>query len=116
MLSRLTSKIFSSFSKKKSKMEVTKTNFAEKLPLIEAAIRDAEFISIDGEFTGLHEDGAGRNSALDTPAERYEKKRRSVNKFLIVQFGMCTFHYDQQKDQYTNRAFNFYVWPKPYSR
>ena len=85
MLSRLTSKIFSSFSKK-AKMEVTKTNFAEKLPLIEAAIRDAEFISIDGEFTGLHEDG-GRNSALDTPAERYEKKRRSVNKFLIVQFG-----------------------------
>ena len=29
---------------------------------------------------------------------------------------MVTFHYDAQTDQFTNRAFNFYVWPRPFSR
>ena len=34
-------------------MEVTRHNFAEKLPLIEEAIENASFIAIDGEFTGM---------------------------------------------------------------
>ena len=29
---------------------------------------------------------------------------------------MCTFHYDAKTGQFTNRAFNFYVWPRPFSR
>ena len=33
-----------------------------------------------------------------------------------MQFGLCTFHYDEASDSYTNRAFNFYVWPRPYAR
>ena len=33
-------------------MEVTSANFKEKLPDIEAAIDNACFIAIDGEFTG----------------------------------------------------------------
>ena len=112
-------KLYSAFIRKtpinKSfKMEVTKTNFEEKLPQIEAAIEDAIFVSIDGEFTGLN-DGP-RETALDIPAERYEKARQSTNKFLLVQFGLCTFHYDPKRDKYTNKAFNFYVWPKPYNR
>ena len=76
---------------------------------------NADFISIDGEFTGLHNEES-KNSALDTPAERYAKTRKSVSKFLLVQFGLCTFRYDKKKKKYTNQAFNFYVWPRPYSR
>ncbi len=48
--------------------------------------------------------------------ERYDKVRDSVRQFLLVQFGLCTFHYDEAADKYTNRAFNFYVWPRPYAR
>lgn len=101
---------------KRAKMEITNKNFTDKLTLIEKAIASADFIAIDGEFTGLSNNEAGRNAAMDTPAERYDKVRESANKFLLVQFGLCTFHYNAKKDKYTNRAFNFYVWPKPYSR
>ena len=96
-------------------MEVTKNNFNEKLPYINKAIEEAEFLAIDGEFTGLQGSG-DRNSPLDTPAERYAKNAQCVNKFLLVQFGLCTFHYDVKKKAFTNKAFNFYVWPRPYSR
>ena len=55
-------------------------------------------------------------SALDTPAERYAKVQKTTTKFLLVQFGLTTFHYDPKKKAYSNRAFNFYVWPRPFSR
>ena len=97
-------------------MEVTKSNFAEKLPCIEKAIEEADFLAIDGEFTGLQANNEHRNSPLDTAAERYAKNAQNVNKFLLVQFGLCTFHYDVKKKAFTNRAFNFYVWPRPYNR
>lgn len=48
--------------------------------------------------------------------ERYGKVQQSARQFLLVQFGLCTFHYDVASDSYTNRAFNFYVWPRPYAR
>ena len=99
----------------KQKMEITSKNFAEKFPLIEASIDDAIFVAIDGEFTGLScKDDA--ISGIDTASERYLKAQKSTTKFLLVQFGLCTFHYDPKKKVYTNRAFNFYVWPRPFSR
>ncbi len=103
-------------SSKRVKMEVTSKNFAEKLALVESSIDSATFMTFDGEFTGLVQDEHNRHSALDTAAERYSKVRDSANRFLLVQFGLCTFHYDEKKDRFTNRVFNFYVWPKPYSR
>jgi uncharacterized protein YprB with RNaseH-like and TPR domain len=36
-------------------MEVLRKEFEEKLPLIEEAMAEADFISIDTEFTGLNE-------------------------------------------------------------
>lgn len=97
------------------KMEVTNKNFSEKLPLIEASIDDAIFIAIDGEFTGLNcKDDA--ISGLDTPSERYSKVQKTTTRFLLVQFGLCTFHYDPDKKVYSNRAFNFYVWPRPFNK
>ena len=86
----LNSKLFQFFRKSnhlnREKMEITKHNFVEKLPVIEEAIKNASFIAIDGEFTGLHDD-TFKQSSLDTPAERYAKSRNSARKFLLVQFG-----------------------------
>ena len=96
-------------------MDITTQNFKEKLPYIETSIDDAIFLSIDGEFTGLNIP-EHQVSQLDTIEERYEKVRNSTTKFMMVQFGLCTFHYDVMKKQYTNRAFNFYLWPKPFHR
>ncbi|TRY79724.1 hypothetical protein TCAL_13099 [Tigriopus californicus] len=95
-------------------MEVTAQNFKAVLPMVEKAIDEAQFVAIDGEFTGLNL--VKPVSALDLPLERYDALRESSRQFLLVQFGLCTFHYDSKKDLYTNRAFNFYVWPRPYTR
>ena len=39
-----------------------------------------------------------------------------IRQFLLIQFGLCTFHYDANTDSYSNQAFNIYVWPRPCSR
>ena len=104
-----------SFSPQKQIMDVTALNFDEKLAYIENSIDESIFLSIDSEFTGLNID-KHQISGLDTLDERYEKSRISTTQFLMVQFGLSTFHYDVQKRSYSNRTFNFYVWPKPLHR
>merc|ERR1719430_240884 len=95
-------------------MDITKGNFSARLPEMEAAIDSAIFLAIDGEFTGLNADKG--NSAFDLPAERYSKVQESASQFLLVQFGLATFHYDPAKDQFSHRAYNVYVWPRPVGR
>ena len=71
-------------------------------------------MAIDGEFTGLN---AYRNiSAFDTPAERYDKVKDSARQFLLIQFGLSTFHHIKSSDSFESRTYNFYVWPRPCSR
>ena len=53
-------------------MEVTKENFSYVLPTVIAAIDDAAFVAIDGEFTGIGGE-ANKMSPYDTVEERYEK-------------------------------------------
>ena len=52
-------------------MEITRANFKERLPDMEAAIDTAAFLAIDGEFTGLSADKG--NSPFDLPHERWAK-------------------------------------------
>ncbi|XP_048051562.1 poly(A)-specific ribonuclease PARN isoform X1 [Megalobrama amblycephala] len=99
-------------------MEVTRQNFKEVLPEVCNAVQEADFISIDGEFTGIS-DGpsvSALTNGLDTPEERYTKLRKHSMNFLLFQFGICTFRYDQAQSTYITRAFNFYIFPKPFSR
>jgi len=93
---------------------VTRHNFKARLPEIEEAIRTSSFISLDGEFTGLHTNRG--LSPFDLPEHRYQKLQESSRQFLLVQFGLCTFHYNAESDSYSNQAYNFYVWPRPCSR
>jgi len=109
IISRITSLV-----KQPRTMEITSSNFKEKLPEIEAAIDSASFLAIDGEFTGIN---AYKDiSHFDMPSERYDKLQESARQFLLVQFGLCTFHYDPATDSFSNQAFNIYVWPRPCSR
>ncbi|XP_030635781.1 poly(A)-specific ribonuclease PARN [Chanos chanos] len=99
-------------------MEVTRQNFKETLPTIYSAIEEADFLAIDGEFSGIS-DGPSVSvltNGLDTPEERYVKLKKHSMEFLLFQFGLCTFRYDQTQSKYLTKSFNFYIFPKPFSR
>ncbi|KAJ8391844.1 hypothetical protein AAFF_G00084600 [Aldrovandia affinis] len=99
-------------------MEVTRKNFKESLNTIYSAIEEADFLAIDGEFSGIS-DGpsvSALTNGLDTPEERYHKLKKHSMDFLLFQFGLCTFKYEQLQSKYVMKAFNFYIFPKPFNR
>ncbi|XP_078519219.1 poly(A)-specific ribonuclease PARN isoform X2 [Lissotriton helveticus] len=99
-------------------MEVTRSNFKESLPKVYAAIEEADFLAIDGEFSGIS-DGpsvSALTNGWDTPEERYQKLKKHSMDFLLFQFGLCTFKYDHTESRYIMKSFNFYIFPKPFNR
>ncbi|XP_041134279.1 poly(A)-specific ribonuclease PARN-like [Polyodon spathula] len=99
-------------------MEVTRKNFKECLDTIYSAIHEAEFLAIDGEFSGIS-DGpsvSALTNGLDTPEERYQKLKKHSMDFLLFQFGLCAFKYSHAEAKYIIKSFNFYVFPKPLNR
>lgn len=95
-------------------MEVTRLNFKEALPVISEAIEDASFLAIDAEFSGLTV--KKKSNSLDTCEERYHKLIYGIKDFTILQFGISTFSWDEEQQQYVAKPFNFYIFPKPYNR
>ncbi|KPP65258.1 poly(A)-specific ribonuclease PARN-like, partial [Scleropages formosus] len=92
--------------------------FKESLNTIYTAIEEADFLAIDGEFSGIS-DGpsvSALTNGLDTPEERYHKLKKHSMDFLLFQFGLCTFKYEQSESKYVMKSFNFYIFPKPFSR
>ncbi|XP_069023364.1 poly(A)-specific ribonuclease PARN isoform X3 [Embiotoca jacksoni] len=88
------------------------------LKTVYGAIEEADFMAIDGEFSGIS-DGpnvSALTNGLDTPEGRYTKLKKHSMDFLLFQFGLCTFKYDQTKSTYIIKPFNFYVFPKPFNR
>lgn len=96
-------------------MEVLRSNFLETLPLISEAIESADFIAIDGEFSGLNTKWRIEN-AIDSPQERYTKLMNTCKDFLIIQFGVCTFSFDANSNSYVAKPFNFYIFPRHFTR
>ncbi|XP_032086668.1 poly(A)-specific ribonuclease PARN isoform X3 [Thamnophis elegans] len=99
-------------------MEITRGNFKSALGTVYAAVEDADFLAIDGEFSGIS-DGpsvSALTNGFDTPEERYQKLRKHSMDFLLFQFGLCTFKYDPTESKYIMKSFNFYIFPKPLNR
>ncbi|XP_034937449.1 poly(A)-specific ribonuclease PARN-like isoform X3 [Chelonus insularis] len=95
-------------------MEVTRANFQEVLEELDEILTNSTFLAIDGEFTGLN---AGPDcKPFDTPSQYYQKLKSGSMDFLLVQFGLSVFTYDTDTDKYTQRSYNFYVFPKPFNR
>uniref|UniRef100_A0A8C5TVV1 PARN like, ribonuclease domain containing 1 n=1 Tax=Malurus cyaneus samueli TaxID=2593467 RepID=A0A8C5TVV1_9PASS len=70
--------------------------------------------ALDMEFTGLHSTCLQNNepSLFDSPAERYLKARRSVQRFTLVQLGKCCS--DTERDantRYVVHPYNFFLFP-----
>lgn len=85
-------------------------DFKESLPLVDASIKKADFIVIDAEFTGLI--NGPEVSMFDSPAEYYLRSLAGCKDFLLIQYGLCAFYWDEQTDQYMNDAYNFYLFPR----
>jgi poly(A)-specific ribonuclease len=72
-------------------------DFREVILELENVIPAAQFLAIDGEFTGLR---AGQDvNAFDTPLQYYSKLRSGSMDFLLVQFGLCAFSYNKEEDK-----------------
>eukprot|EP00198_Chlamydomonas_reinhardtii_P012436 XP_001701773.1 predicted protein [Chlamydomonas reinhardtii] len=77
---------------------VTRHNFAAALPVIRAAIRDATFVAIDAEFTGLSPEGNGGEELLDDYEERYRRIANAASSFVIGQASSLTYLAEQGFD------------------
>uniref|UniRef100_A0AAX7VEE2 Poly(A)-specific ribonuclease PARN n=1 Tax=Astatotilapia calliptera TaxID=8154 RepID=A0AAX7VEE2_ASTCA len=93
-------------------MEVTRKNYKDCLNTVYSAIEEADFLAIDGEFSGIS-DGpnvSALTNGLDTPEERYTKLKKVSNElklFLLPISLLC---------RYITKPFNFYIFPKPFNR
>ncbi|XP_076228203.1 poly(A)-specific ribonuclease PARN isoform X3 [Nomia melanderi] len=95
-------------------MEVTRLNFQEILSELDDVLKNASFLAIDGEFTGLN---SGPDAgAFDIPAQYYTKLRAGSMDFLLIQFGLSVFTFDTHTRKYNQRSYNFYVFPRPLNR
>uniref|UniRef100_A0A8K9XS97 Poly(A)-specific ribonuclease PARN n=1 Tax=Oncorhynchus mykiss TaxID=8022 RepID=A0A8K9XS97_ONCMY len=98
-------------------MEVTRTNFKDSLSTVYSAIEEADFLAIDGEFSGIS-DGpnvSALTNGLDTPEERYMKLKKAIGMFnlpdLLFFLSWCFCPH-----RYVIKTFNFYIFPKPFNR
>lgn len=58
-------------------MDILNTNFLEKLDLVLDSIRDADFITLDTEFSGLQVGSDDDKHPFDQVEERYQKLRHN---------------------------------------
>lgn len=80
------------------------------MPLISDSIEKADFFSIDAEFTGLIN---GRDvSVFDSPEDYYIRIMNGSCDFLLIQFGLSAFYWDETKNHYMNDTYNFYLYPR----
>uniref|UniRef100_A0A8C0JA01 Poly(A)-specific ribonuclease PARN n=1 Tax=Chelonoidis abingdonii TaxID=106734 RepID=A0A8C0JA01_CHEAB len=99
-------------------MEIIRSNFKDNLNKVYEAIEEADFLAIDGEFSGIS-DGPSVSTltnGFDTPEERYQKLKKHSMDFLLFQFGLCSFKSDHTEAKYIMKSFNFYIFPKPFNR
>lgn len=120
------------------------TDFQQVLSELDQVLKDATFLAIDGEFTGLNSGPDAK--PFDTPSQYYQKLKSGSMDFLLVQFGLSAFTFDVQTNKYlilviiifiiesnlvtkvyfifiklndyrySQRSYNFYVFPRPLNR
>jgi len=96
-------------------MDVTKNNFKEAYCMLEKSLPNADFVSIDAEFSGLSTIKGPRYS-YNTLEENYLKTKKGSEHFLILQYGICLFTWNEENNRYTAFPFTFNVYPRPYKR
>ncbi|CAO3643359.1 unnamed protein product [Cunninghamella echinulata] len=76
-------------------MEISRHDFIKKVPIVKEAIDKCDFMAIDTELS----------------ENRYKEYKEATEKFVVIQFGLCTFKWDNPSGRYIAKAFNFYIFP-----
>ncbi|KAH9607669.1 hypothetical protein KSS87_011638 [Heliosperma pusillum] len=108
----LTSSSTSSSPNSFSLKNVTKSNFDETLIDLTAHVKSADFVAIDLEMTGITSSPWRESFEFDRHDVRYLKVKDSVEKFAVVQFGVCPFRWDPLQHSFIAHPHNFYIFPR----
>ncbi|CAH9107835.1 unnamed protein product [Cuscuta epithymum] len=91
---------------------VTRLNFDSALKDLRSLIRDADFVAIDLEMTGVTSAPWRESFEFDRYDIRYLKVKDSAEKFAVIQFGVCPFRWDSVKKFFIAHPHNFYIFPR----
>lgn len=88
------------------------------LPDLEKTVADADFFSIDTEFTGLLRYNS--INQYSSPSEYYNSVNEQTNEFIVIQFGLTAFYVPKTGDggdaggleTIKYKTFNFYLYPR----
>lgn len=94
------SRCFCSSSSSFALKNVTKSNFESSLNDLRRHVKDADFVAIDLEMTGVTSAPWRESFEFDRFDIRYLKVKDSANKFAVVQFGVCPFRWDTQQQSF----------------
>ncbi|CAD8123894.1 unnamed protein product [Paramecium sonneborni] len=92
-------------------MNLTRYNYLQNLAFIQKSIKEANYVALDFEFTGVLASSLLRNSLLDSFQMRYWKVKENVRRFLPIQMGLCTFKEQLNSNSIIAHPFNFYIFP-----
>ena len=78
-------------------MDITISNFAERLDFILDSVKTADFIAIDSEFSGLNVGYEDILHGYDEAEERYQKLKHNCSTMNAFQFGIATLKWDSKR-------------------
>ncbi|KAL0320889.1 UNVERIFIED_CONTAM: Poly(A)-specific ribonuclease PARN [Sesamum radiatum] len=91
---------------------VTKSNFEPVLAELRRHVRQADFVAVDLEMTGITSAPWREAFEFDRSDIQYLKIKNSAEKFAVVQFGVCPFRWDPQSRSFVAHPHNFYIFPR----
>ncbi|CAL9182914.1 poly(A)-specific ribonuclease PARN-like [Musa acuminata AAA Group] len=92
--------------------KVTRSNFEPALEDLRALVREADFVAVDLEMTGVTSAPWRDSFEFDRSDVRYLKLKDSAEKFAVVQFGVCPFRWEPSRGSFVAYPHNFYVFPR----
>ncbi|KAL4096600.1 hypothetical protein QTP88_021521 [Uroleucon formosanum] len=94
--------------------EITCDNFYSELPVIESAIKECSFISLDMEFSKLYDSVSKPFSLFDTNEERYNKLHQIVSDITCIQLGIAIYVYDDKIKKFKTSTYSVYTYPQTF--
>uniref|UniRef100_A0A0D9W609 Uncharacterized protein n=1 Tax=Leersia perrieri TaxID=77586 RepID=A0A0D9W609_9ORYZ len=91
--------------------QVTRGNLADALEELRARVRDAAFVGIDLEMSGVTSAPWRDTFEFDRADVRYLKLRDSAERFAALQLGVCPFRWDPAKSSFVAHPHNFFIFP-----
>ncbi|XP_066348513.1 poly(A)-specific ribonuclease PARN-like isoform X2 [Miscanthus floridulus] len=99
--------------------QVTRGNMAEALEKLRGRVREAAFVGVDLEMSGVTSAPWRDTFELDRADVRYLKLRDSAERFAALQLGVCPFRWDPAKSAFVAHPIpfsscrhNFYIFPR----